>query len=146
MVFSVISGWFTIKYGIVRGLLIAGVAMAASNLMFSIMAVLGPIKWLFGLTIFVDGFTSAWSSVAFVAFISSLCDRRFTATHYALLASLGTLGRTLFASSSGQMVDVLNGNWALFFMLTALMVVPSLLLLIKASHQFNQTLLTKTNA
>lgn len=146
VVFSVISGWFTIKYGIVRGLLIAGVAMAASNLMFSIMAVLGPMKWFFGLTILVDGFTSAWSSVAFVAFISSLCDRRFTATHYALLASLGTLGRTLFASSSGQMVDVLNGNWALFFMLTALMVVPSLLLLIKASHQFNQTLLTKTNA
>lgn len=133
IVFSIISGWFTIRYGVVKGLLIAGIAMAASNIMFAVMATVGPVKWVFAITILVDGFTSAWSNVAFVAFLSSLCDRSYTATQYALLASLGTLGRTLFASSSGQMVDGLNGNWSLFFILTAVMVLPSLIILIRSA-------------
>lgn len=127
--FSIIGGWFTIRYGLVKGLVIAGLAMAASNLMFVVMALAGPVKWIFAITVVVDGFTTAWSSVAFVAFISSLCHRSFTATQYALLASLGTFGRTFLASSSGQLVDYLNGNWAVFFALTAAMVIPSLLIL-----------------
>jgi PAT family beta-lactamase induction signal transducer AmpG len=59
-----------------------------------------------------------------------LCSQKFSATQYALLASLGTLGRTLLGSSSGQLVDFLGGNWALFFILTTLAVIPALLLLI----------------
>jgi len=138
IVFSLISGWFTIRYGIVRGLLIAGIAMASSNLMFALMALMGPVEWVFALTIIVDGFTSAWSNVAFVAFLSSLCDRAYTATQYALLASLGTLGRTLLASSSGQMVDGLNGNWTLFFCITAAMVLPALWLLYYCGSELSQ--------
>jgi len=64
--------------------------------------------------------------VVFVAFISMLVDRTYTATQYALLASVGTAGRTLFASWSGAMVDWLDGDWGLFFVITALMVLPSL--------------------
>ena len=45
------------------------------------------------------------------------------------LASIGTLGRTLLASSSGELVDWLEGDWGLFFIITSLMVIPSLLLL-----------------
>ena len=67
--------------------------------------------------------------VAFVAFISLLVDRTYTATQYALLASIGTAGRTTLASSSGALVDWLNGDWGLFFILTALMVIPSLIIL-----------------
>jgi PAT family beta-lactamase induction signal transducer AmpG len=58
-----------------------------------------------------------------------LVDRTYTATQYALLASIGTMGRTTLASSSGAMVDWLNGEWGTFFVITALMVIPSLLLL-----------------
>ena len=80
--------------------------------------------------IVIDGFTQAWSLVAMVAFISMLCDRAFSATHYALLASLGNLGRTLLSSYSGVVIDDwLMGNWSLFFILTALMVLPSLIFL-----------------
>ncbi|MGB5324365.1 MAG: MFS transporter [Pseudomonadales bacterium] len=128
--FSLLSGAFVARFGVLRGLLIAGLAMAASNLMFALLAAAGPVKWLFATAVVVDGFTSAWSTVAFVAFLSSLCDRNYTATQYALLASLGTLGRTLFASGSGQLVDWLQGNWALFFILTAVAVVPSLAILL----------------
>ena len=67
--------------------------------------------------------------MAFVTFISLLVDRTYTATQYALLASIGTMGRTLLASSSGAMVDWLNGNWGLFFIITAIMVIPSLVCL-----------------
>ena len=69
------------------------------------------------------------ATVAFVAFISMLVDRTYTATQYALLASIGTAGRTTLASSSGALVDWLNGDWGIFFILTAVMVIPSLIFL-----------------
>ena len=59
--------------------------------------------------------TAAFATVAFVAFISLLVDRTYTATQYALLASIGTAGRTTLASSSGALVDWLNGDWGAFF-------------------------------
>jgi PAT family beta-lactamase induction signal transducer AmpG len=45
------------------------------------------------------------------------------------LASIGTAGRTLMASSSGSLVDWLEGDWGTFFIITALMVLPSMMLL-----------------
>ena len=74
----------------------------------------------------VDDLASAFATVTFVAFISMLVDRTYTATQHALLASVGTAGRTLFAASSGALVDWLDGDWGTFFVITALMVVPSL--------------------
>ena len=62
-----------------------------------------------------DDITAAFATVAFVAFISLLVDRTYTATQYALLASIGTAGRTTLASSSGALVDWLNGDWGTFF-------------------------------
>jgi PAT family beta-lactamase induction signal transducer AmpG len=129
IIFSLIGSLFTIRYGILKGLFIGGIAMAASNLLFALMALVGPDKTLFACTVFVDGFTSAWGSVAFVALLSVLCNKTFTASQYALMASLGTFGRVMLGSYSGVMVDWLNGNWALFFVCTALMVIPSLLFL-----------------
>lgn len=129
IVFSLIGSVFTIRYGILKGLFIGGIAMASSNLLFSAMALVGPNKLLFAFTVFVDGFTSAWGSVAFVALLSVLCNRSFTASQYALMASLGTFGRVMLGSYSGIIVDWLDGNWSLFFVLTSLMVIPSLLFL-----------------
>ena len=129
IVFAVIGGMVNIRYGIYRGLLTGGIAMAASNLMFALMAQVGPDKALFAATIFVDGFTAAWSSVALVAFISLMCNQAFSASQYALMASLGVFGRTLLASGSGFIVDWMDGNWQGFFILTAVMVIPSLLFL-----------------
>lgn len=129
IVFSLIGSVFTMRYGILKGLFIGGIAMASSNLLFALMAMVGPDKALFAFTVLVDGFTSAWGSVAFVALLSVLCNRTFTASQYALMASLGTFGRVMLGSYSGIMVDWLGGNWSLFFLLTALMVIPSLLFL-----------------
>ncbi len=138
IVFAGIGGWFVHKKGIYYMLVMSGIAMASSNLMFALMALHGPSETLFALTVLIDGFTTAWSTVAFVTFISLLCSRAFTATQYALLASLGTLGRTLLSSSSGLLVDWLDGNWVVFFVLTSLMVLPALVLLWWAKNDINQ--------
>ena len=103
--------------------------MASTNLLFSVLAWTGKVEWLFAVAVILDDLAAAFATVAFVTFISLLVDRNYTATQYALLASIGTLGRTLLASSSGELVDWLEGDWGLFFVITALMVIPSLLLL-----------------
>lgn len=129
IVFSLIGSYVTMRAGIIKGLFIGGSAMALSNLFFAALAVTGPSVPLLTAAVVVDGFTSAWSTVAFVALISLMTNRAFTASQYALMASIATLGRTLLGSYSGVLVDYLDGDWALFFVLTTLMVLPSLLFL-----------------
>ena len=129
VIFAVLGSLVNARFGIIRGLFIGGIAMASTNLMFSWLAVVGPEPWLLSLTVVVDGFTAALGTVAFMAFITFLSSRTFTATQYALLASIGNLGRTTLASGSGWAVDALGGNWSLFFILTAVAVIPGLLIL-----------------
>lgn len=133
------AGILNAKFGIYRGLFISGILMAASNLLFCALALMGPVEWLYAITIVVDGFTAAWATVAFVAFVSRLCNLQFSATQYALLASLGNLGRTTIASNSGLVVDSLDGNWAIFFALTAVMVVPGLYILWRLKDRLPRT-------
>ncbi|MFV8461704.1 AmpG family muropeptide MFS transporter [Vibrio campbellii] len=133
--FTLVGSVFNVKFGIVRGLMIGGVAMAASNLMFAWIAQTGPSETLFLATIIVDNFTTAFSTVAFVSFLTLLTGQAFSATQYALLASLGNFGRTTLASFSGELVDYLN-DWSTFFILTALMVIPSLIMLYSLRHFF----------
>ncbi|MDB4224190.1 MFS transporter [Granulosicoccus sp.] len=137
VVFTLIGGWFAVKQGIVKALFLAGIAMAVTNLMFSWMAWTSePTLLLFAAAVLVDDVTASIATVIFVTFISLLVDRTYTATQYALLASLGTAGRTVLASSSGAMVDGLDGDWGLFFVITALMVIPSLVVLWMVKDKF----------
>ena len=138
VIFTLIGGWFAVKQGIVKALFVAGVAMAATNIMFSFMAWSSePSVLLFAAAVLIDDVTASIATVIFVTFISLLVDRTYTATQYALLASLGTAGRTLLAASSGALVDFLDGDWGVFFIITALMVIPSLLLLVLIRKRFS---------
>jgi len=129
VVFTLLGGLFVIRSGVLKAMFLAGIVMAATNILFSILAWSDKSELLFAIAVIFDDIAAAFATVAFVAFISLLVDRAYTATQYALLASIGTAGRTTLASSSGALVDLLNGNWGLFFILTALMVIPSLLIL-----------------
>ena len=120
---------FVIRSGILKAMFLAGLLMASTNLLFSLLAWSERSELLFVIAVVFDDIAAAFATVAFVAFISLLVDRTYTATQYALLASLGTAGRTTLASSSGALVDWLNGDWGIFFILTALMVIPSLIIL-----------------
>ncbi|CSB55392.1 MFS transporter%2C PAT family%2C beta-lactamase induction signal transducer AmpG [Vibrio cholerae] len=139
ILFTLLGSLVNIKFGIVRGLMIGGIAMASSNLMFAWIAKVGPNEHLFLATLFVDNFTSAFSTVAFVSFLTLMTGQAFSATQYALLASLGNLGRTTIASFSGELADFLN-DWSLFFILTAVMVIPSLIMLYSLRHDFTKML------
>ena len=127
--FTVLGGLFAVRMGLVRAMFLSGIAMALTNLLFAVLAWTGKSEWLFAAAVVADDLTSAFATVTFVAFISMLVDRTYTATQYALLASIGTAGRTLFAASSGALVDWLDGDWGTFFVITTLMVIPSLVCL-----------------
>ena len=129
VVFTLLGGLFVIRSGVLKAMFLAGVLMASTNLLFSFLAWSDKSELLFAVAVILDDIAAAFATVAFVAFISLLVDRAYTATQYALLASIGTAGRTTLASSSGALVDWLNGDWGIFFILTALMVIPSLVIL-----------------
>ena len=140
VVFTLIGGIFAMRAGTIKTMFVAGILMAVTNLIFALLAWVGKSELLFAFAVVVDDLTAAFATVAFVAFISLLVDRTYTATQYALLASIGTAGRTTLASSSGALVDWLNGDWGTFFIITTLMVIPSLvcLWLIKNKLKINE--------
>ena len=129
VVFTLLGGLFAIRSGVIKAMFVSGILMASTNLLFSVLAWSGKSEWLFAIAVIFDDMAAAFATVAFVAFISMLVDRTYTATQYALLASIGTAGRTTLAASSGAMVDWLNGDWGIFFIITAIMVIPSLICL-----------------
>ena len=135
VIFTLIGGLFAIRSGVIKALFISGILMASTNLLFSLLAWSGKSELLFAVAVIFDDMAAAFATVAFVAFISLLVDRTYTATQYALLSSIGTAGRTTLAASSGALVDWLNGDWGIFFIVTAIMVIPSLLFLYLIRHK-----------
>ena len=129
VVFPLLGGLFAIRAGGVKAMFISGILMAATTLLFAALAWSGKSELLFAVAVLLDDIAAAFATVAFVAFISLMEDRTYTATQYEFLASIGTLGRTTLAASSGELVDWLNGDWGVFFVITTVMVIPSLILL-----------------
>ena len=129
VIFTLLGGLMAMRAGTIKTMFFAGGLMAITNLLFAVLAWTGKSEILFAIAVIADDITAAFATVAFVAFISLLVDRTYTATQYALLASIGTAGRTTLASSSGALVDWLNGDWGTFFVLTTIMVIPSLICL-----------------
>ena len=129
VIFTLLGGLFAIRSGVITAMFVSGILMASTNLLFSLLAWTGKSELLFAIAVIFDDMAAAFATVAFVAFISMLVDRTYTATQYALLASIGTAGRTTLAASSGALVDWLNGDWGIFFIITAVMVIPSLIFL-----------------
>jgi PAT family beta-lactamase induction signal transducer AmpG len=107
---------------------IGGFLQMASNLTFSWLAVIGVSVPALTATIIVENFTGAIGTVVFVAYLSALCrDRAHTATQYALLTALAAVGRTTLASGGGFIAEY--SGWVIFFAITAVSAIPSLLLL-----------------
>ena len=115
------------RMGIMKALMIAGILQMLSNLMFAAQAVIGhDFAFLFA-TIGIENLSGGMGSAAFVAYLSSLCDIKYTATHYALLSSLMAVPRTVFAASGGYIAETLG--WVPFFLYTTVAALPGLLIL-----------------
>ena len=137
VIFTLLGGLMAMRTGTIKTMFFAGGLMALTNLLFAVLAWTGKSELLFAVAVIADDIAAAFATVSFVAFISLLVDRAYTASQYALLASLGTAGRTILASSSGAVIDWLNGDWVIFFTLTTIMVIPSLICLWLIRNKIN---------
>ena len=105
-----------------------GVLQAISNLAFAWLAFVGHNQWALALAITVENFTGAIGTVIFVAYLSSLCQSPLhTATQYALLTAFAAIGRTYLSAGAGYVAQATG--WPMFFVLSVLVAVPSLILL-----------------
>jgi PAT family beta-lactamase induction signal transducer AmpG len=118
----------TARFGFQRSLVLCGVLQSAGNLFYVLQAVGGHRLGYLALCVTAENVTGAMAGTALVGYLSSLCSPAFTATQYALLSSLASVGRTLVASSSGVLAEKLG--WAPFFLLATTATVPALVLLI----------------
>ena len=125
---ALIGGLVTVRFGIVRSLLLCGILQAVGNLAYVLQAHEGHRVAYLALCVTAENLTGAMAGTALIAYLSSLCSPAYTATQYALLSSLASVGRTLVASSSGLLAE--NLGWVRFFLLTTVVTVPALLLLI----------------
>lgn len=124
---ALFGGALMVRMGMYRALMVFGILQAVSNLSFMGLAMIGKS---YPAMIFAVGFeniSGGMGTAAFVALLMSLCNQRFSATQYALLSSLASLGRILIAPSSGFLVEWIG--WASFFFVTMLTALPGLWML-----------------
>jgi PAT family beta-lactamase induction signal transducer AmpG len=122
-----LGGVLVARLGIFRSLLAFGALQALSNLMYAAQVWAGHDVGFLAFTIGGENLTGGMASSAFVAYLSALCSRDFTATQYALLSSLATVGLNVLAASGGYLAQQLG--WIPFFVLSTAACVPSLALL-----------------
>jgi PAT family beta-lactamase induction signal transducer AmpG len=121
------GGVLVARTGVFRALVWGGILQATTNLLYSGLAGIGRDIGALAVAIGADNFTGGLASAAFVAYLSGLCRREFTATQYALLTSLMAAGRTTLSAGGGWLADQMN--WVGFFALTAALALPGLALL-----------------
>ncbi len=132
---GIAGGILASRVGLFKALFISGIVMAITNLTYAWLAVEGLNFSLFIFAVISDHLTSGMATTTFVAYLSSLCNKAYTATQYALLASAGNFARIIYASASGFVISALDGNWSIFFMATAAATLPGLTLLIWMMRQ-----------
>ena len=122
-----LGGGLVAKLGLRRALLLFGVLSAATNSGYLALAIVGKNHLLLAAAIGIHNLCAGMAEAAFMAFLTSLCNKSFSATQFALLSSASTLaGRTLFAFG-GLVVHA--GGYATFFGAAICMVIPALILL-----------------
>ena len=134
---SAICGILVVKWGILRPLLIGAVAVASTNLLFAILSTLQPeLTWL-AVVISADNISGGFAATAFVAYLSSLTNKAYTATQYALFSSLMTLPGKVISGFSGIVVDA--EGYLTFFVVAAGLGLPAIVLVVLLMQREHQT-------
>lgn len=129
-----IGGVVIYYIGILRSLWIFGILQALSTGSFALITYVGPERWALALTVIFEDVSSGMGSAAFVAYMASITNRQYTATQYAILSSIATLGRNFFSGFSGHMVKSLG--WGNFFYTCALIALPGLIFLVIMTKKY----------
>jgi len=123
------GGFLARAFSLITCLWIGGLLQAVSNLTFTWLALIGPEQWALTVAVTIEQFTGAIGTVIFVAYLSALCNSPLhTATQYALLTALASVGRIYLSSSAGYVAAATG--WPMFFAVSVLVAIPSLILLL----------------
>ena len=123
----VAGGFLMIKFNYLKSLMYLGIFEIFTSLAFALLSLTGPNMPLFFAVITFDNIIGGMGGAVFVAFLSSLCSRKYSATQYALLTSLTMVSVSLIASCSGYLAQSMG--WCLFFIMTGVLMIPDLCLL-----------------
>lgn len=130
---GLVGGLLLVRMSLTRALLLFGVLQAISNLSFALLAWAGKSYPLLVFAVGFENLASGMGTAAFVAFAMALCNHSFSATQYALLSALASLGRILFGPVTGALVEIMG--WANFFVLTFVAALPGLWLVWRMREQ-----------
>jgi len=130
-----LGGLLAVRFGVMRILFLGAVLSALTNILFMLLAQMGQDITMLYLVIAADNLSAGLASAAFIAFLSSLTNISFTAMQYAIFSSLMTLFPKILGGYSGAMVEAVG--YEQFFLITALMGIPVLLLIIWANKYFD---------
>ena len=125
---SLLGGALLARLGLWRALVWFGIAQGLSNLAYWGLAVLPSNLLLMGAAVGIENFTGGMGTAAFVAFLSALCDARFSATQFALLSAFSAVGRVYVGPATGYLVEA--WGWPHFYLFTVLASVPGVLMLV----------------
>ena len=123
------GGIMLARLGLYRSLMIFGILQAVSNLSFMVLAYFGKVYSMMVIAVAFENLAGGMGTAAFVAFLMALCDQRYTATQFALLSALASLGRIFVGPPSGYLSHEVG--WVIFFFVTFLAALPGLFLLLK---------------
>ena len=115
---ALLGGVLVMRWGILRVLLIAGVLVVVTNLVFVWLATQQPSTVLLALVITADNLSGGIAGTVFIAYLSSLTNKTYTATQYALLSSVMLLPAKFLGGFSGEIVDhygYINFHWYFSF-------------------------------
>jgi PAT family beta-lactamase induction signal transducer AmpG len=129
------GGLLLVRMSLTRALLLFGALQAISNLSFALLAWGGKSYPLLVFAVGFENLASGMGTAAFVAFAMALCNHSFSATQYALLSALASLGRILFGPATGGLVEIMG--WANFFVLTFAAALPGLWLVWRMRHRID---------
>ena len=132
---GLLGGIIVLKLGMRKSLLLFGFTQCITTMLFSLQAYYGHNMPLFMVIVALEYLSSGLATTAFVAYISSLCNKLYTATQYALLSSVMSLSRDIFSATSGAVYEytesILPGcGWIIFFIISGLMSLPSIFIVL----------------
>jgi PAT family beta-lactamase induction signal transducer AmpG len=152
---ALIGGFFVFRFGILRSLFVGLFAVILGNLCYALLAASGHNIAMFAIAIGVENVAAGFAGTALLAYMSSLTSKAFTATQYALFSSFYALPGKLLGGLSGLLVEWFASRrhdvealmpaltavpdnvvgFVPFFITTALVGVPALLLLLLVYHR-----------
>src|SRR5712672_1345163 len=122
-----VGGMLYARLGMKRAVLISLILMAVSNLSFAALAAAGHSNLGMAAAVGFENFASGIGGVTVVAYLSALCNLRFTATQYALLSALASIaGRFLTGTTVGSLIDAIG--YVNFYVLTTVIALPGVFL------------------